>query len=126
MIIILKASARQLEYSDTLIDDVVDLASNGQEALEKVEERFNTLGTSYSLIMTDISMPIMDGFETAKVIRQFHSSNRLKQPTIIACSGHTEQSYIEKAWIYEFDEFLSKPLKIDVTKEILEEFITLC
>ena len=42
---------------------------------------------------------------------------------IIACSGHTEQSFIEKAWKHGIDEFMPKPIKIDVTKEILKEFV---
>ena len=62
---------------------------------------------SYGLIFIDLSMPIMDGFEASRQIRQL--LNNEFQPMIIAISGHTETEYIEKAWICEIDEFISKP-----------------
>ena len=123
MIIILKASARHLELPDNLIDGIVDLASDGQQALDMVRQRFFNFGISYDLIITDIQMPVLDGYQSAKMIREFHSDNMVPQPTIIACSGHTEQSYINKAWMHDIDEFLPKPIKIDVTIEILREFV---
>ena len=54
MIIILKASARQLNYFDLLIDDIVDLASDGHKALEMVKDRYFKKNMRYDLIITDI------------------------------------------------------------------------
>ena len=33
---------------------------------------------------------------------------------IIACTGHTEDEYIQKAWQHKMDEFVMKPTKIEV------------
>ena len=66
-------------------------------------------------------MPMMDGYETAIKIRQYIASQGLRQPVIVACTGHTEQEFIEKAWRSEFNEILSKPINLQVAKEILEE-----
>ena len=42
---------------------------------------------------------------------------------IVACTGHTEEEYIKKAWRYEIDEVVPKPTNIQVIKEILQEII---
>jgi len=51
--------------------------------------------------------------------------NNLPRTKIIACTGHTEPLYIEKAWRYEIDEVISKPLKVDIACEILKESVQL-
>ena len=52
---------------------------------------------SYHLILMDSNMPILDGNEATKQIRQFLYSKSLDQPIIIAVTGHSENSYIERA-----------------------------
>lgn len=44
-------------------------AYNGKEALELIEKRVKSIGKNYDLILMDLSMPIMDGYEAAKAIR---------------------------------------------------------
>ena len=73
----------------------------------------------YALIITDLSMPIMDGYEEVKEIRRFMRKKSMTPSKIVACTGHTEQAYIDKAWRYEIDEVVSKPLKVDIACEIL-------
>ena len=46
-----------------------DAAYNGEQALQKIEQRLNTCGCGYKIIFMDISMPLMDGFEATKAIR---------------------------------------------------------
>ena len=57
------------------IIDSIDTANNGLEALKKVEEAFENKYCSYGLIFMDLSMPVMDGFEASKQIRQFIRRN---------------------------------------------------
>ena len=45
----------------------------------------------------DCNMPIMDGYSATKEIREFLHSKGLPQPVIIAVTGHTTESYIQKA-----------------------------
>ena len=40
---------------------------------------------------------------------------------VIACTGHVEDEYIKKAWRHQIDEVVSKPINIDIVKEILKE-----
>lgn len=42
---------------------------------------------------------------------------------IVACTGHTEPEYIQKAWRYEMDEVIQKPTDIEVIKSILNDII---
>ncbi len=46
----------------------------------------------------DLSMPVMDGFEATKQMRKFIRGKGLNQPMIVACTGHTEEEFINKAW----------------------------
>ena len=69
-------------------------------------------------------MPIMDGYESTDLIRKYHRMHKISQPNIIACTGHTEEEYIKKAWRYQMDEIIPKPASIDVMKEVLTEMIS--
>lgn len=73
------------------IIDIVDRAYNGLEAVLKVKEGYSTGSHIYGLILTDISMPIMDGYEEASEIRSFYREKRVTQPMIVACTGHIEE-----------------------------------
>lgn len=52
----------------------------------------------YGLIFMDCSMPVLDGYEATDRIRQYLRSRYEQQPMIVACTGHTENEYIKKAW----------------------------
>ena len=57
--------------------DIVDRAYNGLEAFSKVKESFENGLHVYGLVITDISMPVMDGFELTEEIRNFYRLNRV-------------------------------------------------
>ena len=48
----------------------------------------------YALVLTDISMPVMDGYELADEIRNFYRQNRIAQPMIVACTDQVEEKFI--------------------------------
>ena len=54
------------------LNGIIDYAYNGLEALAKVKEAFEKDGSVYGLILTDISMPVMDGYEVADEVRNFY------------------------------------------------------
>lgn len=93
------------------ISHIIDKAFNGWEALNLVKqgnERDNDR-YCYGLIFMDCSMPVMDGYKASDEIRNYARLNRLSQPCIIACTGHTEEEFIEKAWRHQMDEVVGKP-----------------
>ena len=99
---------------------IVDRAYNGLEAFKKVQDSFQSGSHIYGLILTDISMPVMDGFEEADEIRNFYRINKVAQPMIVACTGHVEEDYIKQAWVHEIDEVIPKPVNAEILKEIFK------
>jgi len=81
--------------------NTVDTAYNGKDALEKLLTR------GYDLVITDINMPVMDGVELTKHIRE----NNVTQP-IIVTSAHDESSYLLELIELGIDKFILKPLDI--------------
>ena len=71
----------------------------------------------------DCSMPIMDGYDASIEIRNFVKNKNINQPRIVACTGHTEEEYINKGWAHKMDEIVPKPTNVDVIREILLEII---
>ncbi|NBV07386.1 MAG: hybrid sensor histidine kinase/response regulator, partial [Proteobacteria bacterium] len=92
---ILIADDNQLTLKN-LKDYLIDLgakevitANNGQELLNRfIESNQNSL--NYDIIITDISMPIMNGDEAAKLIREYEKQHNLKSIPIIAATGNEE------------------------------------
>lgn len=87
--------------TDTLIKLEVNFltASNGEEALKILDEN-----SDISVIVTDINMPIMNGIDMIKEIR-----NRDIKIPIIIMSAHTEIDYFNKAKDLGIDNYLLKP-----------------
>mmetsp|Transcript_2744 Transcript_2744/g.4299 ORF Transcript_2744/g.4299 Transcript_2744/m.4299 type:complete len:83 (+) Transcript_2744:834-1082(+) len=72
---------------------------------------------SYALILTDLSMPFMDGYRFArkvrKVLEKEFSIPPAKQPRIGALTGHTESEFIIQALDSKIDQVFSKPISSD-------------
>ena len=83
----------------------VTVANNGLEALEAVQKR------RYDVILMDISMPVMDGFEATAKIREYELEEGLVRSPIIALSAHSLLGDREKCIQAQMDEYLTKPLK---------------
>jgi len=80
----------------------VDLASNGQEAVEAV----NTL--PYDIVLMDISMPLMDGMEATRTIRKMGGIN--SQIPIVALTAHALKGDRERFIAIGMNDYLTKPL----------------
>ena len=48
----------------------------------------------------DFNMPVMNGYDASIGIRNFLRMRGVYQPMIVACTGHTEEEYIQKAWLH--------------------------
>ncbi len=53
------------------LDQLIDKASNGEQALDLVKDAFKMKKFSYGLIFMDCSMPIMNGYDATEAIRTF-------------------------------------------------------
>ena len=72
------------------IQKLVDRAYNGLEALTILKNGHKNKTHTYGLILTDISMPVMDGYELSEEVRDFYAANYIPQPMIVAVTGHIE------------------------------------
>jgi len=79
----------------------VECANNGQEALEAIRNN------NYDMIFMDMQMPVLDGIETTKIIRQ--ESLLDKQP-IVAMTAHAMVGDKERCLAAGMDDYLSKPI----------------
>ena len=82
----------------------VDLAGDGQEAVHKVAEK------NYRLIIMDIQMPVMDGYEAAINIRSMADPIKSKIP-IIAMTADAFPEDKDRCLAAGMDDFVSKPFK---------------
>jgi signal transduction histidine kinase/response regulator RpfG family c-di-GMP phosphodiesterase len=89
----------------------VETALNGKIGVEKFLQK------DYDLILMDLQMPELDGFEATKIIR----SHDTKIP-VIALSANAVSSEIEKAKLAGVNEHLSKPVKIEKLYDTISHY----
>lgn len=87
-------------------------AANGEEALNIYEEK------KPNIILTDIHMPIMDGIEFVKTIREEN-----KRIPIVMITAHTDKEYLLEAVELKMEKYIVKPIDIDELFEALEKCI---
>ena len=92
---------------------LVDTAENGAEAVEKVK---NSTPGNYDLVLMDVQMPVMNGYEATKKIRALDNP-ALAGITILAMTANAFDEDRKKALECGMDGFLSKPI-------VIEELIT--
>jgi PAS domain S-box-containing protein len=85
-----------------------DVANNGKEAVEMIKEGLNT-GTAYDAILMDCQMPIMDGYDATRAIRELERSADHKTH-IIAMTANAMSSDREKCLACGMDDYLTKPI----------------
>ncbi len=79
----------------------VTIASNGKEAVDLADQR------EFDLIFMDIQMPVMDGFEATRVLR---NDERFRNVPIVAMTAHAMRGDREKSLAAGMDDHLSKPI----------------
>ena len=89
---------------------IVFEAENGQSAVENANRE------KPDVILMDLTMPLMDGFAAAKLIRQ---NEQLKNVPIIAITAHQETDFRSDAKASGFDAYVTKPIDIDWLKELI-------
>ena len=93
------------ELEDAIEDVVVEVAENGVIAVEKV-----TYG-DFDIILMDIQMPVMNGYEATQVIRNL--SNGKSEVPIVAMTANVMQEEVEKCYAAGMNDFIGKPFDSD-------------
>lgn len=90
-----------------------DIASNGKEALEMHQKNL------YHLILMDMQMPLMDGLEASRLIRDFEKeTNQTKRVYIVALTGNDILDKEEECLEAGMDDFMEKPLQENLLTEL--------
>ncbi|CUH50769.1 response regulator [Shimia marina] len=83
----------------------IHCAENGLEAVELFKE------LSFEIILMDMSMPVMNGLEATRLIRQYERSNGVSEAAIIALTANAQSVDAEACRAAGMDDFLSKPVR---------------
>ncbi len=94
----------------------VDVVENGQEAFEA------TAHARYNLIFMDCQMPVMDGFEAARRIRERENQSGKHTP-IVALTGNVVKEDLEKCLSVGMDDFLGKPFSLKELRAMVSKWL---
>ena len=90
-----------------------EVVSNGVEALAAWEAH------PFDVVLMDIEMPTLDGFETTRELRRREQSFARERTPIIALSADAMLENRERARLVGMDEFITKPVEIDRLKNLI-------
>lgn len=93
-----------------------DIANDGREALKRLQD------CNYALLLTDLHMPEMDGFELTKAIRSGETSK--KHIPIIALTANALKGEREHCLSAGMDDYLSKPVQLEDLRLTLEKYLS--
>jgi PAS domain S-box-containing protein len=97
-----------------LLGYAFEVASDGREALEMFQAK------SYSILLTDCHMPVMDGFELAKNIRELEKDKVGRFP-IVAITASVMKEEIDGCFAAGMDDYLPKPLELPKLRDMLRK-----
>jgi two-component system chemotaxis response regulator CheY len=101
----LKSVLEQLGYPE------MDEAKDGQEAIDKLKEK------DYDLIISDIDMPVMNGFELLDYAKK---DDNLKNIPVIFITAEAEREKIVEAIKAGLDAYITKPFSISTLQQKIE------
>jgi CheY-like chemotaxis protein len=108
-----KFALRLLEKSGYRADAV----GNGKEAVKALE------ADAYDLVLMDVQMPEMDGYEATGVIRDPQSKVQNHNVPIIALTAHAMKGDRERCMKAGMDDYVSKPIRAQNLVEVVERFL---
>ena len=90
---------------------------NGQLALEQFKEK------NFDVVLMDVQMPIMDGLEATKQIREFESQEKRQRTPVIALTANDEEDYQNTYFKAGMDGIITKPLNIKAMIPAIRKYI---
>ena len=104
------AMIKKLGYS-------IDFAENGREAIDVLKKK------SFDLVLMDIQMPVIDGLTATRMIRDNSSEVLNRKIPVIAMTANAIKGDREKCLEAGMDDYMSKPLKLNVLRDMLEKWL---
>ena len=97
----------------------IDTAENGQEAVEKM--RKSTVGL-YDMILMDIQMPVMNGYDACRAIRALDRPDAANLP-IVAMTANTFTEDVQEAQCAGMNGYIAKPVDLTVLSNTLKRWL---
>jgi CheY-like chemotaxis protein len=94
----------------------VDVANNGAEGVQKAEKK------DYDLILMDLSMPIMDGYEATRLLK---ATLAYRAVPIVAVTGLTSPALIDRAYAAGICDYIAKPFKRNQLVDLVYKHLSL-
>ena len=95
-----------------------EVASDGQEALEAMQS------SSFDLVLMDVQMPEMDGFEATQAIRKLEEQDHKSRTPILAMTAHAMKEDRDKCLQAGMDDYISKPLSPENLAGLLQAYLS--
>lgn len=109
-----------IQYVQRLGYSHVKAYDNGLKAVEGLRQ-MATEGQPYHIILMDVQMPVMDGYNATKLIRQ-DPIEEVRKILVIAMTASAIQGDREKCLAAGMNDYLAKPVRSDVLKKKLETY----
>lgn len=94
----------------------VDVASNGHEVLDRIES------ARYDIVFMDCQMPVMDGLEATRLIRQREKQQGKPKVTIVAITAHVTDEDRSRCLDAGMDDYLGKPFRMQDLSHMMQKW----
>jgi len=94
---------------------------DGQQAVDALDKA-SKAGTPFHLVLMDVQMPNMDGYDATREIRQ-HTDPRVRDILVIAMTASAIRGDREKCLEAGMNNYLAKPVRADTLKQMLESYL---
>jgi CheY-like chemotaxis protein len=100
-----------------------DVACNGEEALRCIRQdsAVERIGTSYAVVLMDLHMPVMDGLEATRQLRQFEKEHDGVRVPVVAVTASMADECEQACTAAGMNGFLSKPVSLRALHRALTE-----
>jgi CheY-like chemotaxis protein/HPt (histidine-containing phosphotransfer) domain-containing protein len=114
-----EVNQRVIKTQLRLLGHTAEIARDGAEALHMWREG------KYALLLTDLHMPVMDGYELTAAIRAQEATHApaLRRTPIAALTANALRGEAEHAKSVGMDDYLTKPLQLEVLRKTLERWL---
>ncbi|CAG9312051.1 unnamed protein product [Blepharisma stoltei] len=100
-------------------------AVNGKKALKLVMKQDAKMNP-FKLVFMDCSMPVMDGWESTKRIKQLHEEGKLSLiPAIVGYTAYTSEKDVIMCYESGMVSYIAKPASIDTIRRVLSQYLRL-
>jgi signal transduction histidine kinase len=108
-----KANQRVIMIMLRRLGWISEFSENGKELIELIKSK------EFDLVFMDLQMPVMDGFEATKRIREGEAGESAKDIKIIALTANALSEDEARCLEHGMNAYLSKPIKLDILKQTM-------